>query len=822
MSLTPQSVLHSPTYETRVRGDARVLIDSSTPNWLATDAAGAAILARFDGQRTLQQIAAAHALAADLDPVRAWQQVDTIARDALRQQFLSEEKVPAVAYTGRAAHLAGRSLSELWIHTNNACNLACRHCLVSSGPDGDRGLPTETLLSVIVAARRLGARRFFLTGGEPFLRKDIVTLIDAILADPAAGIAILTNGLLLTPARLEALRRHDPARLRLQISLDGATADVNDPIRGAGSYDKIVEGIRVAVAAGLSVTVSTTLAETNADDVPEITRLCGALGVPFHHLLWLHKRGRADDAGIDRTPSVARMIEIVRRARAVAAEVGVLLDNDEAIRSRLRYPVGTRRDLASAGVSSLCVYSDGGVYPSAAMANIPALYCGNIGEKSLEEIWRNSDVVRAFAAATVIDKPICRDCPIRFFCGGGDIEHSYFHGGAITAHDPYCDLHLAMFDDAFFDLTASRRAMVNRAAGFSTPVVWTGMGELAVHCADAAVPETVITSRSECVLSFDIDAPRAVVRTFYGAAAETPSDDLCCPIQPETSELSHIPQSVIDRFYGCGSPVNLASIRTGETTVDLGSGAGIDVFIAAKKVGPMGRAIGVDMTPAMLRVAREAQATVAKNLGYDAVAFHEGFLEAIPLPDRSVDLVTSNCVINLSPDKRRVFSEMWRVLRDYGRIVVADIVADRAVPAHQRKDPRLWGECISGALTEEAFLLDLERAGFYGVSILTRTLWKEVDGCRFFSITVRGYKFQKRAGCAYLGQTATYLGPFKGVGDEEGHWFPRGEAVAVCTDTAAKLTHPPYAGMFALAGSNDAPASFQALPDGCDPTAGCC
>ena len=822
MSLTPETVLYSPKYETRVRGDARVLIDPVSPNWLATDDVGAAILARFDGQRTLQQITAAHALSANLDLVQAWQQVDTLARDARRQQFLSEENLPAVTYPGRAAHLTGRPLSELWIHTNNSCNLACSHCLVSSGPDGDRGLPTETLLSVINEARGLGTRRFFFTGGEPFLRKDILTLIDVILADPACDLAILTNGILFTPARLESLQRHDPARLRLQISLDGATAEVNDPIRGAGSYQKIVEGIQVAVATGLSVTVSTTLTETNADEVPEVTRLCGALGVKFHHLLWLHKRGRADDAGIDRTPSVARMISVVRRARAVAAKVGVILDNDEAIRSRLRYPVGTRRDLASAGVSSLCVYSDGAIYPSAAMANIPALRCGNIADQSLEEIWHNSDVTRAFAAATVIDKPICRDCPIRFFCGGGDIEHSYFHGGALAAHDPYCDLHVAMFDDAFFDLAASRRTMVNRAAGFSAPVVWTGMGELAVHCADAVVPETVITSRSECVLSFDIDAPRKVVRAFYGAAAETPSADLCCPIQLDASDLSHIPQSVIDRFYGCGSPVNLAGIRLGETTVDLGSGAGIDVFIAAKKVGPTGRAIGVDMTPAMLHVAREAQATVAANLGYDAVAFHEGFLEAIPLPDRSVDLVTSNCVINLSPDKRRVFSEMWRVLRDHGRMVVADIVAEEAVPAHQRKDPRLWGECISGALTEEAFLLDLERAGFYGVSVLARTFWKEVEGYRFFSTTVRGYKFQKTAGCVYLGQTATYLGPFKGIGDEEGHWFPRGVVVSVCTDTAAKLAHPPYAGLFALVDANDSTAPFPAPPDICDPTTGCC
>jgi arsenite methyltransferase len=244
--------------------------------------------------------------------------------------------------------------------------------------------------------------------------------------------------------------------------------------------------------------------------------------------------------------------------------------------------------------------------------------------------------------------------------------------------------------------------------------------------------------------------------------------------------------------------VGRAEIQPGETTLDLGSGAGIDVFTAAKKVGPTGRAIGVDMTDSMLKVAREAQVTVAENLGYDVVEFHEGFLEEIPLADQSVDLVTSNCVLNLSPDKKRVFSEMWRVLRNHGRMVVADIVSAEEVPAHQRRDPRLWGECISGALTEEEFLAYLERAGFYGLSVTAKTFWKEVEGHAFWSVTVRGYKFEKQEGCVYQGQRAIYTGPFKGVTDEEGHFFPRGVPVEICTDTAAKLRKLPYQGMFVL------------------------
>jgi hypothetical protein len=138
-----------------------------------------------------------------------------------------------------------------------------------------------------------------------------------------------------------------------------------------------------------------------------------------------------------------------------------------------------------------------------------------------------------------------------------------------------------------------------------------------------------------------------------------------------------------------------------------------------------------------------------------------------------------------------------------------------------RADGRLWGECISGALTEEAFLAALERAGFYGVSILKKTLWKEVEDRRFFSITARGYKFEKKSGCAYVGQYAVYLGPLKAALDEEGHLFPRGTPVEVCTDTAAKLSHPPYAGSFAIVDRATTHVAIGADGDCCG-SGGCC
>jgi len=255
---------------------------------------------------------------------------------------------------------------------------------------------------------------------------------------------------------------------------------------------------------------------------------------------------------------------------------------------------------------------------------------------------------------------------------------------------------------------------------------------------------------------------------------------------------------VLDRFYGCGSPVTAANPQPGEAYVDLGSGAGIDCFIAAKHVGPTGKVIGVDMTDQMLAVAHESRRKVAAALGYDAVEFHRGYLEAIPVEDKTADVVTSNCVVNLSPDKPKVFAELWRILKDHGRAVIADIVSDREVPPRLKVNEQLWGECIVGALTEEQFLAMLEQAGFYGLSVLKKTFWKTIEGFNFYSVTVQGFKLEKTAGCQFIGQHAIYRGPHKAVLDEEGHLFPRNVPITVCTDTASKLSQPPYAGSFII------------------------
>jgi len=218
-----------------------------------------------------------------------------------------------------------------------------------------------------------------------------------------------------------------------------------------------------------------------------------------------------------------------------------------------------------------------------------------------------------------------------------------------------------------------------------------------------------------------------IVKERYGAIAEgkvfgaccggTASEKLAIGVGYDTTDLAAIPDEA-NLGLGCGAPVAHLALRPGETVVDLGSGAGLDAFLAARVVGPEGQVIGVDMTPAMLKKAREN----AARGGYAQVEFREGRLEALPVADSSVDAVMSNCVINLVPDKATVFAEIARILRPGGRLAISDIVLEAALPEAVVVDVYAYVGCISGAVLRDDYLAMLAKAGFDRVEII-----KDID-----------------------------------------------------------------------------------------------
>jgi arsenite methyltransferase len=197
----------------------------------------------------------------------------------------------------------------------------------------------------------------------------------------------------------------------------------------------------------------------------------------------------------------------------------------------------------------------------------------------------------------------------------------------------------------------------------------------------------------------------------------------------DDSETSALPEEALLASLGCGNPTALAQLRPGETVLDLGSGGGIDVLLSARRVGPSGRAYGLDMTDEMLALARENQ----RKAGVENVEFLKGEIESIPLPDDCVDVVISNCVINLSGDKDRVLREAFRVLKPGGRFAVSDVVTRGEVPAAIRKDILLWVGCIAGALKDTEYAAKLAAAGFEAIEIEPTRVYNVEDAREFLN-----------------------------------------------------------------------------------------
>lgn len=201
------------------------------------------------------------------------------------------------------------------------------------------------------------------------------------------------------------------------------------------------------------------------------------------------------------------------------------------------------------------------------------------------------------------------------------------------------------------------------------------------------------------------------------------------------TQLSSIPTDAVENSFGCGNPLMYADICEGDVVLDLGSGAGIDVLLAASRVGESGRAIGIDMTPEMIEKARKNAAEAdAKN-----VEFRLGEIEAMPVEDESVDWVISNCVINLAPDKDIVFREAYRVLKPGGKLLVSDIVANH-LPKWLRSTISNWANCISGALPEDQYLDSIRRAGLGEVQVLNKSPYAKIGKAEVASIKVRALK----------------------------------------------------------------------------------
>ena len=338
------------------------------------------------------------------------------------------------------------------------------------------------------------------------------------------------------------------------------------------------------------------------------------------------------------------------------------------------------------------------------------------------------------------------------------------------------------------------------------------------------------------------------VKEYYGRVLKSSADlktSACCLVEAlprHVSEaLKDVHPEVKERFYGCGSPIPPA--LEGATVLDLGCGSGRDCYVLSKLVGPKGRVIGIDMTDAQLAVARRHQAFHAGRFGWANTEFRQGYVEDLAgagVADASVDLVVSNCVINLSPDKARVFREIFRVLKPGGELYFSDVFADRRIPAPLAQDPVLLGECLGGALYVEDFRRLMAQSGCADARIVSSAplalnspeLEAKAGNIRFSSTTIRAFRLDLEDRCEDFGQVATYRGTLSegphAFDLDDHHHFEAGKPMRVCGNTADMIGKTRYAPHFRLAGDKSVHYGLFDCGPGATagttaaPRAGCC
>lgn len=310
------------------------------------------------------------------------------------------------------------------------------------------------------------------------------------------------------------------------------------------------------------------------------------------------------------------------------------------------------------------------------------------------------------------------------------------------------------------------------------------------------------------------------VQDYYGKVLKSSADlqTSCCTAEPMPAHLRQLLKDVHpevqDRFYGCGSP--LPPSLDGCTVLDLGCGSGRDCYLLSRLVGPQGHVIGIDMTEEQLAIARKHRDWQAKRYGYANAEFRQGYIEdlaAAGIADASIDVVVSNCVLNLSPDKRSVFREIFRVLKPGGELYFSDVFADRRIPPELATDPVLLGECLGGALYVEDFrrlmtevgCLDARVCKSGPIALNNPEIEQKAGHIGFHSMTIRAFKLVLEDRCEDFGQVATYLGNIPQLPHvfdlDDHHHFISGKPMLVCGNTADMLAATRYARHFRIDGN---------------------
>lgn len=450
------------------KNSLHIFIDPAGPNWVSCNKAGAEIIRQGINK--------------DNNP-----QVDSFISRLKEEGFFDNAR--KADYPGRAMVIETKRLSELWIYTNNSCNLRCKHCLVSAGEENKDSLSAADIMRIVDEAKSLGVRRFYFTGGEPFLRHDIFTLINYITKD--RELVILTNGTLLTKEKAERLASIDKKRLFLQISLESSDAKIHNSIRGEGSFEPAVNGIKNLIEADIVPTITTTITRLNIDSAVNTHRFIALLGIKTHHILYPHTKGRMQRFKDELFITSDELSETMQSLIKASKETGVIIDNAESFKARVSNKKGRKTDLCNCCYEMLCVDSDGEMYPCAAIAGDKRFSAGNVRDYSIADLWLDSPLTKRIRQSSLNDIEKCSECYLRFICGGGCFCYGYFNeetktgSGRLEAADPYCNTYKMLIENALWAL--AEKGVDKVSLNKKTPVIYNSMGSEISACSISSV-----------------------------------------------------------------------------------------------------------------------------------------------------------------------------------------------------------------------------------------------------------------------------------------------------------------------------------------------
>ena len=495
LPLDPAGRFHVPEFIVREKDGTFIAIDLTRANWVCLNRSGIDLLRNLAGKTISEAVQIAGAGGA-LPAGEAEKALRKFTADLSRKEFLSTRPITD-ELVERSRLIRPEKLHEVWIVTNYECNQACRHCYTYDRVLNDRRrVRTEALQEMMDECRSLGAEVFYLTGGEPFLRGDLLELVAG--ATRRSKAILFTNGTLVTPGNAARLSAHRE-RLVVQISLEGPDEETNSLLRGKGSFGLAMEGIRTLLRAGVRVGVSSTPTPQTAARTPELTRLLAGIseegrGIDYHHIIYVLDAGNAREGQTARL-SAADLIEVisgckeaVRRAKADGLRTKIKITNDkifEAIASN-----GPRKDMCGAGYTILGINADGMLHPCATTMHDTTFNLGflldgqgNYVPGEIGRLWRESAAVQRIRSFTVFPGDGGKIKDLRYFHGGGCWYHMRDQRGDIAREHPFFSAYETLTEKAILHVATKEIPSSDPSKESARPRIYSSMARTRISCA---------------------------------------------------------------------------------------------------------------------------------------------------------------------------------------------------------------------------------------------------------------------------------------------------------------------------------------------------